>query len=59
MILVIDDDVEDFDIIAEAIQTVKPSEKLKYFNDAEECLCELPRMEPKPSIILLDINMPR
>ena len=59
MILVIDDDVEDFDIISEAIKTVKPSARLKYFENAEECLSKLPQMDPKPSIILLDINMPK
>lgn len=59
MIVVVDDDSEDFAIISEAIKTLKPSAKLMYFNDAEECLNELPVMSPKPSVILLDINMPK
>jgi CheY-like chemotaxis protein len=59
MILVIDDDLDDFEIIAEAIRTVKPSAKLTHYDDPEECLTELQRMQLKPTIILLDINMPR
>ena len=59
MILVIDDDADDFDLLAEAIQTVSPSADLKYFQDAEDCLNEIQTMEVEPSIILLDINMPK
>jgi CheY-like chemotaxis protein len=59
MILVIDDDVDDFDIIAEAIRTVKPSAKLAHCDDPEECLMELQRLQLLPTLILLDINMPK
>ena len=59
MIVVIDDDKDDFDIIAEAIKVVNPYAQLKYFDDPVKSLEILPQVSPRPSVILLDINMPK
>jgi two-component system response regulator len=59
MIVVVDDDVDDFEIISEAIRTVEPSSDLRYFRDGSECLTELEKITPRPSLVVLDINMPQ
>lgn len=52
MLIVVDDDHEDFKIISEGIKAINPSAKLMHFNDAQECLEQFPSMIPKPCVII-------
>jgi DNA-binding response OmpR family regulator len=54
-ILLIDDDVEDYDLVNEAIQEINPSITVHYISTCKEALL---LKDKEFDIILLDINMP-
>jgi CheY-like chemotaxis protein len=66
-ILMADDDVDDRDLTRDAIRRNQLTGELKWVEDGEELLDYLnrrgrysnPAAAPRPSIILLDLNMPR
>ena len=58
VVLCIDDDPDDTDFFCEALKVVNPDARCLTANDGLTAL-KLLRSEPGPSIIFLDINMPR
>lgn len=66
-ILMADDDVDDRDLTRDAMRKNQLTGELKWVEDGEELLDYLnrrgrysdPAMAPRPSLILLDLNMPR
>lgn len=58
IVLCIDDDPDDTDFFCEALKVVNPDAQCLTANDGLTAL-KLLRSEPGPSIIFLDINMPR
>jgi two-component system, response regulator len=59
-ILVADDDAEDRMMIRDALQENRLANDLRFVEDGEELMNYLTReSNPKPGLILLDLNMPR
>lgn len=59
-ILVADDDLDDQDLIKDALlESDLPQDKLRFVNDGEELLQTLAKATILPNLILLDLNMPR
>lgn len=59
-ILVADDDLDDQELIQDALaDNAIGTEKLRFVNDGEELIRFLANAKTLPSIILLDLNMPR
>lgn len=67
LILIVDDDVGDQILIQEALESGKIEKQLRIAGDGEEAMAYLrragpfadPALSPRPSLILLDLNMPR
>jgi CheY-like chemotaxis protein len=57
-IIIVDDDMDDHEIYAEAINAIGVSNEIRYFTDAKDVLDYLLTTEEQPFIILSDINMP-
>lgn len=57
-ILVVDDDLEDQELLLEAINELYPSSHNIAKNDGAEALDYISQNPPPPSIIFLDLNMP-
>ena len=61
-ILLVDDNAMDVDLTLRALKRAKLSNPIEVARDGEEALSWIPRWEagePKPVVILLDINMPK
>ncbi len=66
-ILIVDDDADDRQMIAEAFQENRLANELKYAEDGEQLMDYLcrrgefknPATSPRPGLILLDLNMPK
>ena len=58
-IIVIEDDREDQEILAEIFDELNYKNKIVYFSDGEDALKYLVATDIKPFLILSDINMPR
>ena len=61
-ILLIEDNPIDLDLTLRAFASRKITNKIEIARDGEEALAFLPRWEqgvPKPSVILLDLNIPK
>ena len=58
-IVVIEDDAEDQEILAEIFKTLDYKNPIIYFSDSEEALQFLIDTKIKPFLILSDINMPK
>lgn len=59
-ILIADDDFDDQELIRDALLENKFSiEKLRFVNDGQELLDTLDSAQTLPSMIILDLNMPR
>lgn len=59
-ILIAEDDKDDQELILDALlETELATEKVKFVDDGEELLIRLNASEILPSIILLDLNMPK
>ena len=59
VLLLVDDDIDDQQIFAEALQTVGPSIKLEVASNGLEALHKLNSTETfQPDMIFLDLNMP-
>lgn len=57
--LLIDDDLDDQEIFALALQQVNPDLNFMTATSAHEALAKLALPSPRPSYIFLDLNMPR
>jgi CheY-like chemotaxis protein len=57
-IIIVDDDREDQEMIAEVIKMNGISNQLKFFSDGEEALQYLHTTTDNPFLIICDINMP-
>lgn len=57
-ILIVEDDPLDSHLITKALQSAQPDAILDYAQDGEEALEHLSKA-PLPSLIVLDLNMPR
>ena len=57
-ILMIDDDADDQLIFKEAIHEIANKIECLFANNGFEALSQLIRLDPSPSIIFLDLNMP-
>jgi CheY-like chemotaxis protein len=57
-IIVVDDDKDDHDIIADALRSLKISNKVKFFERADDVLHYLRTTTDNPFIIICDINLP-
>lgn len=58
VIWIVDDDEDDQYLFEIAFKTLKPPVSVRRLNDGEELLPALSQSEIKPSLILLDLNMP-
>jgi hypothetical protein len=61
-ILLVDDNPMDVDLTLLALKQLKPANPIEVARDGEEALAWFPRWEagePRPVLILLDINMPK
>ena len=58
-VVVVDDDEDDQFIISQAFQRCSPECQLKTLGGGSELLTTLDEAEQLPSLILLDLNMPR
>jgi CheY-like chemotaxis protein len=58
-IVVIEDDIDDQEILAEIFKNLAYKNAVVYFNDSEEALQFLVETKIKPFLILSDINMPK
>lgn len=59
-LLIADDDIDDQELIKDAlIENHLDMDKVKWVNDGEELMSSLINVEKLPSLILLDLNMPR
>lgn len=57
-IIIVEDDLDDQEIIADVIKTLKVGNELIFFRDGKEALVYLETTREKPFVILSDINMP-
>lgn len=58
VVLYAEDDIEDFDVFYEVIQSIDPTIEIINGRDGAETLDILERIERLPDYIFLDINMP-
>jgi CheY-like chemotaxis protein len=58
-IVVVDDDNDDIEIVAEALKTIDIPNKAIFFNSADEALAYLRKPDADPFLILCDFRMPR
>jgi len=58
-VIIIEDDTDDQDILAEIFQELNYKNKLIFFKDGVEALEYLVNTEIEPFLVLSDINMPR
>jgi DNA-binding NtrC family response regulator len=58
-IVVIEDDADDQEVLAEIFKNLDYKNPVIYFSDSEEALCYLVDTKIKPFLILSDINMPK
>jgi CheY-like chemotaxis protein len=58
-IVVIEDDADDREILAEIFQNLQCKNPVVYFSDSEDALKYLIETKAKPFLILSDINMPK
>jgi CheY-like chemotaxis protein len=59
-VLIVDDDEDDRDLFCDAVNVVDPSIKCLMARNGEEALCGLKNNSfPRPTVIFLDLNMPR
>ena len=58
-IIVIEDDIDDKEILAEVFQKLNYSNEIIFFGDGQEALDFLNKTEVIPFLILSDINMPK
>lgn len=56
-IVIVDDDIDDQEIYAEAIKAIGITNEIHFFNGGQQMLDYLNTTEEKPFIILSDINM--
>lgn len=57
-IIIIEDDTDDQEMVREALNDLKISNKLIFFNNSDKALYYLMDSEAPPFLILCDINMP-
>lgn len=58
-VVVIEDDVDDRDILAEIFKTLNYKNKIVFFSDGNDALDFLNKTDTIPFLILSDINMPK
>jgi CheY-like chemotaxis protein len=58
-ILLVDDDMDDQQLIHEALTSLDSTVNCTFAGNGEEALAVLSQVDRKPDLILLDINMPR
>jgi CheY-like chemotaxis protein len=58
-IIIIEDDIEDQEILADVFKALNYSNEILFFADGEEALAYLTGSNVKPFIIFSDINMPK
>ncbi len=58
-IVIVEDDIDDQEIYAEAIRTINIPNQIRYFDKAQNALEYLSTTTEQPFIILSDINMPQ
>jgi CheY-like chemotaxis protein len=57
-IVLIDDDVDDLELLSNALRELQVKNEIIVFNDATKALNFFREMETKPFFVLCDINMP-
>jgi CheY-like chemotaxis protein len=58
-ILIADDDIEDRQLIKEALEESRLMNPLDFVNDGEQLMRHLADVQDLPGLILLDLNMPK
>ena len=58
-IIIIEDDIDDQDILAEIFKELDYKNKLIFFSDSEKALKYLTDTDNEPFLVLSDINMPK
>jgi CheY-like chemotaxis protein len=58
-VIIIEDDPDDQDILAEIFRSLNYPNKILYFADGEQALAYINKSDVVPFLILSDINMPR
>jgi len=58
-IIVVEDDQDDRDFLADIFESLKISNKIVFFEDSTKVVSYLSKVEVKPFLVLSDINMPK
>lgn len=58
-IILADDDADDRDLFEEAASIVAPDLKIALARNGEELIEHLLKLQPKPDMVFLDLNMPK
>jgi DNA-binding NtrC family response regulator len=58
-VIIIEDDMDDQDILAEIFKELNYANKLIFFGDSEQALEYLTKTDVEPFLVLSDINMPK
>jgi len=58
-VIIIEDDMDDQDVLAEIFKELNYGNKLIFFGDSEQALEYLTKTDVEPFLVLSDINMPK